>query len=70
MVTLAEIEAQAMVLTVSERATLASHLLSSLPPFFNDDDEGISEALLRREEMENNPDCIITLEQLQKAVGR
>lgn len=70
MVTLAEIQAQAMDLTVSERATLASHLLHSLPPLLDDEDEGLAEALRRREEMENDPDSIITLEQLRKAVGR
>ena len=70
MVTLAEIEAQAMVLTETERAQLATRLLRSLPTLDDYEEEGIAEALRRREEMENDPNCIISWEQLQKAVGR
>ena len=70
MVTLAEIEAQAMVLTVSERATLASHLLRSLPPLLEDDDDGDAEALRRDEEMDNDPSSCLTLEEFKRAVGR
>ena len=70
MVTLAEIEAQAMVLTDTERVQLASSLLRSLPMLDEYEEDGIAEALRRREEMENDPDSIISWEQLQKAVGR
>ena len=70
MVTLAEIEAQAMILTDTERALLASNLLRSLPMLDAYEEEGIAEALRRREEMENDPDSIISWEQLRKAVGR
>lgn len=69
MATLAEIEAQAMNLTVSERATLASHLLRSLPPEFNDDDED-AEALRRDAEMDADPSMCITLDELKRSVGR
>ena len=70
MVTFAEIEAQALVLTESERAQLVSSLLRSLP---SDDDyeaEGIAEALRRQDEMENDPTSIISWDQLRKSVGR
>lgn len=70
MVTRAEIEAQAMVLTDTERALLASNLLRSLPMLDDYEEEGIAEALRRREEMENDPDSIISWEQLREAVGR
>ena len=70
MVTLAEIEAQAMILTDTERALLASNLLRSLPMLDAYEEEGIAEALRRREEMENDPDSIISWEQLREAVGR
>ncbi len=70
MVTRAEIEAQAMVLTDTERALLASSLLRSLPMLDDYEEEGIAEALRRREEMENDPDSIISWEQLREAVGR
>jgi putative addiction module component (TIGR02574 family) len=70
MVTLAEIEAQAMDLTDTERAQLASKLLRSLPMQDDYEEEGIAEALRRREEMEHDPETIISWDQLRKAVGR
>ncbi len=70
MVTLAEIEAQAMVLTDSERATLASHLLRSLPPLLDDEDDGDTEAMRRDAEMDNDPSACLTLEEFKRAVGR
>ncbi len=70
MATLSEIQNLAMKLTVSERATLASILLHSLPPEFEDDDEGLAEALRRRAEMEADPSMCITLEELMRSVGR
>lgn len=70
MVTLAEIEAQALILTETERAQLASSLLRSLPPSDDYENEGIAEALRRRDEMEKDPSSIISWEQLREAVGR
>jgi len=69
MVTLAEIEAQAMDLTVSERATLVTHLMRSLPPDF-DEDEGDAEAMRRDAEMDDDPSASLTLEEFKRAVGR
>jgi putative addiction module component (TIGR02574 family) len=70
MVNLSEIEAQAMELSVSDRATLASRLLHSLPPAFEDDDDGLAEALRRDAEMDADPSMCITLDELKRAVGR
>ena len=70
MASLSEIQTLAMKLTVSERTKLASNLLHSLPPEFDEDDEGLAEALRRRAEMEADPAMCITLEELMRAVGR
>lgn len=42
MVTLSEVEVQAMELSESDRAKLASNLLSSLRPILDDEDEGVA----------------------------
>lgn len=72
MVNFSDIEAQAMKLTVSERAMLASNLLHSLPPAFDDDDDddGVAEALRREAEMDADPSMCISLDELKRAVGR
>ena len=70
MITLAKIEAQAMDLTVSERATLASRLQFSLPPLMNDEDERDAEAIRRDQEMDHDPSASLTLEEFKSAVGR
>lgn len=67
---LAEIEAQAMELTDSQRAKLAASLLSSLPAILLDDDEGLAEAERRDAEMENDPSIGITTQQLRESLGR
>lgn len=70
MVTLAEIEMQAMKLSESERAMLASSLLESLPPLLDDADDGIAEAMRRDAEMDRDPSIGMTLDQLRTALGR
>lgn len=70
MATIAEVEKLAFDLPESGRAVLASHLLSSLPPVLEDEDEGIAEALRRDAALEANPDAGITLDQLDHAVSR
>lgn len=70
MVTLTELEEQIMALPDGDRAWLASRLLQSLPPVSDDDDEGFQEAMRRKAEMQNNPERILSFEQLKKAVGR
>lgn len=54
MLALAEIEAQAMELTDSQRAKLAASLLESLPAMLHDDDDGLAEAY--RRDAEKNSD--------------
>lgn len=66
---LAEIEAQAMELTASQRAKLAASLLESLPTFLYDDDEGLAEAHRRDAEMDNDPSIGLTTEQLRASLN-
>ena len=61
MPSIAEVEKLALDLPDSERAILAAHLLRSLPPVSDDDDEGIAEALRRDAELDSNPDIGISL---------
>lgn len=66
---LAEIEAQAMELTASQRAKLAASLLESLPTFLYNDDEGLAEAHRRDAEMDNDPSIGLTTEQLRASLN-
>ena len=70
MVNFSEIEAQAMELSESDRAKLASNLLSSLRPILDDQDDGVAEALRRDAEMDADPSASLTLEEFKRAVGR
>ena len=69
METIAKVEELAFQLSVSERATLASKLLRSLPEFMRDDDEGIAEARRRREELIANPEIGISFEELRSRIS-
>ncbi len=68
--TIAEVEKLALVLSESQRAVLAAHLLGSLPPVLHDEDEGIAEALRRAAELDANPSSGISLEQLDRQIER
>lgn len=68
MTTLAEIEREAMNLTDAERAALAERLIASLPAVLSDDDDGVSEALRRDEELDRDPAASLTLDQLRAAI--
>ena len=70
MVTLDEVEKLALDLSDSQRAVLATHLLRSLPPVLQDEDEGIAEALRRDADFDKNPDIGISLEQLKRQIDR
>lgn len=70
MVTLAEIEMMAFKLPESDRAKLAAGLLDSLPGVLVEDDEGLTEALRRSEEMDRDPSACLTHEEFLKALGR
>ncbi len=69
MMSIAEVEKLALHLPDSQRADLALHLLSSLPPFLHDDDEGIAEALRRDAELDANPELGITMEELDRQIA-
>jgi len=71
MVTLAEIEKLASELPVAERSELACRLLDSFDiPQTTNDDDGMTEAIRRSEEMDRDPRASVTHEELLKALGR
>ena len=68
MPSITEVEKLAFELPDSQRAILAAHLLQSLPPVLDDEDEGIAEALRRNAELDANPNIGISLEQFDQHV--
>ena len=69
MSTITDVEKLAMDLPDSQRAVLAAHLLSSLPPVLQDEDEGIAEALRRDADFDADPDFGVSLEQLDQQMA-
>lgn len=67
MVTLIELEEQALQLPEDQRAVLAAHLLDSLPAILHEDDSGIAEAIRRDAELERDPSAGMTLEEFKAA---
>lgn len=64
MSTIAEVEELALGLPASERGKLAAKLIRSLPsPGWDDDDDGVEEALRRSREMDENPAMSLTEEE-------
>jgi putative addiction module component len=63
-----QIACEALRLTEQERFDLASRLLLSLPPVATDDDDGVSEALRRDAELENDPSQAMTLRDMDSHV--
>ena len=70
MSTVAEVEKLTLDIPETQRAVLAAHLLESLPPVLQDEDDGIAEALLRDAELDANPETGISLEQLDQQIER
>ena len=70
MITLAEIESLALGLSITDRAKLAADLLESIPGVLVDEDEGLSEAIRRSEEMDRDPSVCVSHEEFLKALGR
>jgi len=68
MPSITEVEKLAFELPDSQRAILAAHLLQSLPPVLDDEDEGIAEALRRNAELDANPNIGISLEQFDQHI--
>ena len=65
-----EIRQQVSTLSDSEKAALAADLLDSLPPVLEDEDEGLTEARRRDEELERHPNIALTWDQLRQGIGR
>lgn len=63
---IAEVEEQALSLTTKERGELITKLLRSLPEFASDEDDGVAEALRRREQLKEHPEIAISLEELDR----
>lgn len=70
MATIVEVEKLALDLPENQRALLAAHLLGSLPAVLHDEDEGISEALLRDAEFDADPALGMSLEQLDQQIDQ
>jgi len=70
MATIIEVEKLALDLPENQRALLAAHLLGSLAPVLQDEDEGIAEALLRDGEFDTNPALGMSLEQLDQQIDQ
>ena len=69
MTSIAEIKKLAFSLPDDERALLAAHLLGSLPPVLDDEDEGVVEALHRDAELDADSRIEISLEQFDQQVS-
>lgn len=69
MANISTVEELALELSTSERATLASKLLRSLPEFMRDDDDGVAEATRRYEELVANPEIGISFEELRRRIS-
>ena len=68
---IAEVEELALALPASDRGKLANKLIASLPsPGWDDEDDGIEEALRRSREMDENPEMAISMEQLDEMIRK
>ncbi|MGF1679557.1 MAG: addiction module protein [Candidatus Methylacidiphilales bacterium] len=69
MTTLATVERLALELPEQQRATLAVHILDSLPGLFSEKDGGLAEAERRDLEMDANPSVSMTLEDFDQQIA-
>jgi hypothetical protein len=69
MTTLATVERLALELPEQQRATLAVHILDSLPGLFSETDGGLAEAERRDLEMDVNPSVSTTLEDFDQQIA-
>lgn len=70
MATLSEIEQLAFELPEQQRATLASHILDSLPAIATDSDDGIAEAAKRDAGMDENPGIGISMDRFDHLISQ
>ncbi len=68
--TIEEVSSSAMELPEDQRARLAASLLTSLPAMLDDDDEGVSEALRRAREMDDDPAVEMTWDEIKEGIRR
>jgi hypothetical protein len=68
MTTLASVESLALELPEQERATLAMHILESLPGLFSEPDGGLAEARHRDAEMDANPALGLSLSEFDHKI--
>jgi hypothetical protein len=69
MATVSDIEKIALSLPETDRASLATTLLTSLSPMLDEADEGISEALRRDAELDEKTASTIGIEELDRKVA-
>jgi hypothetical protein len=68
MTTLATVETLALELPENQRATLAMHILDSLPGLFSEPDGGLAEAQRRDAELDENPTIGLTLSEFDEKI--
>ena len=68
MTTLATVETLALELPEHQRATLAMHILDSLPGLFSEADGGLAEAVRRDAELDDNPSMGLALGEFEQKI--
>lgn len=69
MTVLATLEKLALELPEQQRATLAVHILDSLPGLFSEKDGGLAEAERRDRDMDANPSVAMSLEEFDRQIA-
>ena len=69
MTTLTAVEKVALELPESQRATLALHMLDSLPGLFAESDEGIAEATRRDAEMDADSGIAVSMDDFDRMIA-
>lgn len=68
MTTLDSVKKLALELPERQRATLALHMLHSLPALFSEPDDGLAEAQRRDVEIDSDPSIGLSLEKLDQRI--
>jgi len=69
MATVAEAEKIVFSLSAKDRAALVGKMIRSLPsPGWDDDDNGVDEALRRSDELKDNPELGISVQELDRRI--
>ena len=69
MTSLATVENLALELPEHQRATLAMHILDSLPGLFSEADGGLAEAVRRDAELDENPAMGLSLREFDQQIS-